>query len=120
MKEVFFDFGSHSATHPILTKVKKEQLDFEVSESKKELNKITKTRIDSFSYPNGSYDNIVEKAVINADYLCAVTTEYGANDLKSNLYRLKRIEVTGTFSFEYFVCSLYPWLKRIVDRFSKI
>lgn len=119
MKEAFFDFGSHSVTHPVLTKTKKGPLDFEVTESKKELSRITKTRVDAFSYPNGSYNDAVENAVIKAGYLCAVTTEYGTNDSNSNLHRLKRVEITGIFSFEYFVCSLFPWLKKAVDGFIK-
>jgi radical SAM superfamily enzyme YgiQ (UPF0313 family)/peptidoglycan/xylan/chitin deacetylase (PgdA/CDA1 family) len=119
MSGSLFEFGSHTVTHPILTKVKPDVLDRELNDSKKELSRITDTKVDLFCYPNGSYNHSVVSAVKRAGYSCALTTEYGVNDFKSNLYGLKRIEVGGAFTFEYFVCSLFPGLKKITDKFIK-
>lgn len=114
-EEAHFNFGSHSQTHPILTKVKSSQLYDEVSGSKKELFEKIGCETNVFCYPNGSYNETVEKAVKDAGYLCAVTTEYGLNRYNESLFGLKRIQIGGTFSFEYFVCSLFPVLKSVVD-----
>lgn len=119
MKNANFEFGSHSASHPILTRIKEEELEKEVKGSKERLEEIVTKGVSSFSYPNGDYDERVRRAVERSGYLCAVTTNYGFNEKSSDLYCLKRLEITGAFSHEYFICSLFPTLRRLADRFLR-
>lgn len=53
-KHPLISIQSHTINHPILTKLPDELLDFELSESQKQLEKITGKSIFAFSYPNGS------------------------------------------------------------------
>ncbi len=82
---------SHTATHPILTRVSENDLNFELKASKTRLEEVLERRIEHFCYPNGSFDARVQAAVENAGYRCATTTNYGFNEKRTNRFRLNRI-----------------------------
>ena len=52
-KEPWFEFGSHSYTHPLLTKLAGKKLQHEVVDSKARLEKWLGVTIDVFAYPYG-------------------------------------------------------------------
>ena len=74
-------------------------------------------RPDSFSYPNGNFNNDVKKTA-QKYYGYAVSTEYGYNDNHTDLFELRRIGVNNNFSFAYFVLSLHPEIKRLFSKFA--
>lgn len=84
--------GSHSFTHPILTTLTAGGIEFELSESRRCLEKKLGRAVDFFCYPNGSYDARVYRAVKN-NYRAAVTTETGvlSRQGECDLHRLPRI-----------------------------
>jgi peptidoglycan/xylan/chitin deacetylase (PgdA/CDA1 family) len=63
--------GSHTLTHPFLTRCTPAALDQEVCESKRYLESITGCAIDLFAYPSGDYNSTVAKAVQRAGYRAA-------------------------------------------------
>lgn len=83
---------SHTVTHPILTNVSAKDLDFELANSKKRLEEVLNREAENFCYPNGSLNENVWKAVKNAGYKCATTTDYGFNAKGENPFLLKRID----------------------------
>jgi peptidoglycan/xylan/chitin deacetylase (PgdA/CDA1 family) len=105
---------SHTVTHPILPNVYKEQLNFELTESKIKLEKEIGREMKIFCYPDGGWNEKVRKATESANYSCAVTTEPGFNDENEDLFLLKRISaepslphfVQDTSGFENFKNSL--------------
>lgn len=84
--------GSHTLTHPILTTLAADEIDFELRESRRCLEQKLLRTVDLFCYPNGSYDARVYQAV-KANYRAAVTTETGLLSRKDalDLHRLPRI-----------------------------
>jgi peptidoglycan/xylan/chitin deacetylase (PgdA/CDA1 family) len=84
--------GSHTLTHPVLTTLTAEEIDFELRESRRCLEQKLHRTVDFFCYPNGSYDARVYQAVKN-NYRAAVTTETGVLNGKDelDLHRLPRI-----------------------------
>lgn len=92
MDRSFMDIESHTVTHPILPNINAEHLEFELTKSKTKLEKILERKVEHFCYPNGSLNEDVEKATIKAGYKSAVTTEYGFNNGRTNLFLLKRID----------------------------
>ena len=54
------EFGSHSYSHPILTNLTSKELHFELTTSKKHLEKITNKKVNILAYPNGIYNEEVE------------------------------------------------------------
>ena len=85
------EIGSHTLTHPILTRVSKSALQAELRESKSRLEGELNHTVDLFCYPNGDYDAGIKRAVEEAGYRCAVTVEPGLNDCRSDLLSLKRV-----------------------------
>ena len=53
----FITIGGHTVTHTRLTSQTKEQKQWEISQSKKELERLLGHEIDVFSYPFGGYDD---------------------------------------------------------------
>ena len=89
------NFGSHSCSHPILSRISNQQLAHEIIDSKKEIENKLDQEVISFAYPNGTPDDFNSTAIEilkkNA-YTCAVTTLPGNNQLKcEDPFRLKRI-----------------------------
>jgi peptidoglycan/xylan/chitin deacetylase (PgdA/CDA1 family) len=90
--------GSHTATHPILTRVSDERLRSELADSRARLESMLNREVDLFCYPNGDYDERVLSAAEAAGYRCAVTVETGLNGNDSDLLRLRRVHTDNNFS----------------------
>ncbi len=66
-----YELGSHTVTHPILSRVGSEQLKRELAESRKKIEAETGSRCAAIAYPNGTprdYNAEVLKAVDEAGY----------------------------------------------------
>jgi peptidoglycan/xylan/chitin deacetylase (PgdA/CDA1 family) len=86
-------FGSHTASHPILSKLSPAQLKREVSESKKTIEEKLGAPVKSFAYPVGRKQdlNVLAKTVLReTGYLCALTTIPGVNGHNQDLFELRR------------------------------
>lgn len=104
-------FGSHTKTHPVLTKIPVEAADKEISESKKKLEKELAQPITFFSYPNGregDFDQKTKEILKRNNFKAAVTSVYGKNILYNNgfdVYNLNRIMI-GNKSFNTFLARI--------------
>lgn len=67
--------ASHTKTHPALTKLSNQTLAQELVDSKKILESKLERPIHYLTYPYGSYDSRVKKAVVKANYLAAIAFE---------------------------------------------
>jgi peptidoglycan/xylan/chitin deacetylase (PgdA/CDA1 family) len=87
--------GSHSHTHPILSRMPIEEAKEEIFNSKKILERNLGVKIRHFSFPNGRKEDFSEELrdycrEIGFESICSVI--YGANDAsKGNFFALKRI-----------------------------
>lgn len=97
MQEGQIEFGSHTCSHPILSRMKYEELKKEIILSKKEISRKIGSEVNSFCYPVGTPEDIsddVIKTTKEAGYSCAVTTIPGSNAGRSaNRFLLKRIAI---------------------------
>jgi len=82
--------GSHSMSHPILSKTGPEQLTYEIVESRRVLESRLERPIKYFCYPDGAYDDSVVK-LVRQEYLAAVTTEVGCVSGSDDIHLLPRI-----------------------------
>lgn len=57
--ECGFEIGTHTNTHPDLTKLNANQIDLELSISKEKIENIIKKKVNVFRAPFGAYNNIV-------------------------------------------------------------
>jgi peptidoglycan/xylan/chitin deacetylase (PgdA/CDA1 family) len=96
-----FEIGSHSATHPKLTRrprgetkdQRAERLRQELSESREKLTKWCRGEVISLSYPYGLWDREVAEAARQAGYKLMFTVNPGPNTLETPPERLKRIMI---------------------------
>lgn len=98
MQKSHIEFGSHTCSHPILSKMKYDQLKKEIILSRKEISLKIGSEVSSFCYPVGTPEDINDDVIQitkEAGYSCAVTTIPGSNHVrKINRFLLKRIPIT--------------------------
>ena len=93
MSERGIGFGAHSVTHPILSKIPLRQLKQEIRDSKDIIESHLKMPVKHFAYPVGrreDFTDAVKKELRDAGFESAVTTIFGANDSKQDLFELRR------------------------------
>jgi len=90
----FFDFQSHTLSHPVLTNCTKKTIEDEIISSKKLLESLLDKKVSHFAYPNGNYNSNIIDQLKKTDYESAVTVNHGFNDIKpKSKYEIKRIIV---------------------------
>lgn len=104
------EVGSHTMSHPRLSKITSEQnLEKEIFGSKKILEEKLQQSIHSFGYPYGDFDERVKKMVQRAGYLAAVSTKSGTPKDDSDMFSLPRYEVPAHCNIANFACRLVAW-----------
>lgn len=91
--------GSHTVTHPILSKLEPDISRDEIFCSRERLERQLEQVCDLFAYPNGTvfdYSETHVSQLVAAGYKAAVTTSRGANRPGVDLFRLRRTGVYGT------------------------
>lgn len=91
MEAAGIEIGSHTVTHPILTRIDERQLVDELVRSRRRIEDELGHPIGLFCYPNGDYDRQVRDQVELAGYTAAVTCDMGLNPEGQDLLALKRI-----------------------------
>ena len=82
--------GSHTLTHPHLTRLSQAAAREEIVNSKKSLEDLFGVRIDHFCYPYGDWNEAVRDLVRDAGYRTACTTINGVNGPDTASLELKR------------------------------
>ncbi len=98
MDDVFI-FGCHSKSHVGLDKLSLEELDEEIIESKKIIEEKLNVKVNSFAYPYGKFNSLVERKVLEAGFENILTIIRGFGEDKK---RLPRQWVLQDTSFEEF------------------
>ncbi len=101
MADAGVEIGSHTLSHPILTGLSDERLRDEVRQSRDRIQHALGRNVETFCYPNGNYDPRAQLEVARAGYVCAVTTEVGLNNERSDPLALRRIH--GEYELAHFV-----------------
>jgi peptidoglycan/xylan/chitin deacetylase (PgdA/CDA1 family) len=101
MADAGVEIGSHTLTHPILTRLSDDRLREEVGRSRDRIQDALGREVEAFCYPNGDYDPRAQLEVARAGYRCAVTTEVGLNNERNDPLALRRIH--GEYDMARFV-----------------
>lgn len=96
------EIGSHTLNHPNLTKVSSEKAKDEIFQSKAILEEKLGQKINFFCYPSGEFNNQTIEFVKQAGYKAAVSIISGYEQLADQLYKLKRIRVSGGENIDLF------------------
>lgn len=102
MSKYGIEFGSHTLNHKLLHLITAPEIDYEVTESKKEIENLLQKPCRVLAYPAGFFNADAQLAVKNAGYSAAFSTVYGDNE-NFNLFALNRIEILrrNRFIFQF-------------------
>ncbi len=84
------EIGSHTLTHPHLTRLSPAQARDEIFTSKKKLEDLFDRPIEHFCYPYGDWNKSIYDLVAEAGYKTAFTTISGINKSSDSPFTLKR------------------------------
>ena len=87
------EIGSHSLSHPRLTRLSVRDAREEIGASKKKLEDLFGRKIRHFCYPYGDWNEAVRELVVEAGYETASSTRFGVNTPETSPYMLCRIMV---------------------------
>ena len=86
------EFGSHSMNHRLLHEIAPLDAEFEIEESKKQLENLLEQPCKVFAYPAGFFTPHAQSVLERSGHVAAFTTVYGPSD-PIDLYALNRIEI---------------------------
>ncbi len=92
-------FGSHTVTHPILTKLQTNQIEKELRISKDMIEQKLGIPCELFAFPNGEFDTQSTELLRMLGYRSACTQVYGSNRSHSDYFSLKRIGIGNINSY---------------------
>jgi peptidoglycan/xylan/chitin deacetylase (PgdA/CDA1 family) len=102
------EFGSHSLTHPRLTRISLAAAEQEIRNSRDALEDRLGIKAQSFAYPYGGWSPAVEKLAEQAGYGLACSMLPGNLQKPRRRFRLKRIPVSESVSMPQFKRTLSP------------
>ena len=91
--------GAHTVSHHSLTKLSRDEVRYELAESKRQLELHLGKPVTFFAYPYGTprdFNPEVISLVAETGYICAVTSLSGVNVGRASLYALRRTEIEAT------------------------
>jgi peptidoglycan/xylan/chitin deacetylase (PgdA/CDA1 family) len=86
-------FGSHSVTHPILSRLTFGKARSEIQDSKRAIEEKLSSPVKTFAYPGGKkedFNEATKAALIEAGYVCALTAIFGTNGVDQDRMELRR------------------------------
>ncbi len=102
LQKAGWEIGSHTVSHPDLTKISSSQAANQIKESKIALESALGAIIYSFCYPAGKYNEETESFVKSAGYTYAFSTKSGIENFLNQPYSIKRIRISGTDGIKNF------------------
>ena len=103
------EIGSHTLTHPFLTRLPRAAAREEMSASKKKLEDLFGRPIAHFCYPYGDWNPQIRDLVVESGYRTACAADFGVNSADVSLFELKRI--TARYPSRNWK-SVREWLRR--------
>lgn len=106
------EFYPHTKTHPILTRISRQEKLTELGEPKRLFEERLKAPMDIFCYPNGGRADFDEETIAclkETGYRAAVTGISGYDDTRADndMFRLRRFALPGhPFYFKQYICGL--------------
>lgn len=99
MSQNAISIGAHTISHRSLPKLTREQINYELVESKARLEEKLGQKVKFFAYPYGALRDLrtdIVRMVAESGYFCAVTSLSGINDPSRDLHVLRRTEIEMT------------------------
>ena len=114
MNTANIDFGAHTVTHPILTRISPQQVHTEISNSKQKIEQELNKPVTSLAYPNGmktDFNNTVINLAKEVGFTTAFTLLNGpatSNEVKVMPYTIRRSFISHKHSLPQFSTLISP------------
>jgi len=124
MKEEGIEFGAHTESHAILTKISFEHACQEIMASKEAIEEQL-SRPTIFAYPNGTEHDMndrLDSFLKQQGFRFSLSTIYGINHLTKNTFRLKRVGIENDDDMRMFAVKLTGFgrlLAKFYERYIK-
>jgi peptidoglycan/xylan/chitin deacetylase (PgdA/CDA1 family) len=113
------EFGSHTCTHPELSRTSGQRCWDEVARSRRDLAQRIGRDVVSFSYPRGDLNGAVSRMVEDAGYAGAVVTPPRPG-IPLTRYTLRRVGVYQSTSSLLFRLKASGWVRRCYERIGHL
>ena len=113
------EFGSHTCTHPELTRISVEQRSEEIVRSRADLQAKLGCKVVSFCYPRGALNTDVIQMVEEAGYRCAVVTPTRAG-IPLCRYTLRRVGIYHNITPVLFRLKIMPFVRRHYESLRRL
>ena len=87
---------SHTVNHGSLTELTDEQVRYELTEAKHDIEQRLGKEVEFLAYPTGAYNLHIASLVQEAGYKGAFTVRYGNMDRSANFYAIERVPIFHT------------------------
>ena len=106
VQKLGFEIGSHSLDHSPLTDFSEEDIVYEVTKSKEEIEKVLNKPIQTFSYPYGCVDERVKRVVSDSGFLFACGVYTGSAKFSHSMMDFRRLAINHDTSMVKFLFTL--------------
>ena len=107
-------FGAHTMTHPDLTRLPAELLEAEVVGGKRVIEDALGSRVDTFAYPFGRYDDRCRE-LVSRHFLCACSDRLGLLRPNTDFYAMERVDAYYLRTERLFHTMLSNWFPLYVQ-----
>lgn len=91
LNDLGYEIGSHSWTHAYLSDLPDPELEYEISDSRRELEQMIGRPVSHFSCPGGRWNQRVAGSVQQAGYRSMTISRVSANTAQTNPFELGRV-----------------------------
>ena len=123
MSKLGIDFGSHTCSHPYLTKLSEDEVRSELLESKSAIETKINKPVEFFCHPYGDTNRKTQRMAEECGYMGAFGgLDFSLNNTKENLYDLTRVGIAHFSSLQDFKAGLlgtYDWYIKMKGLFLK-
>ena len=106
MSQNGMEIASHTVSHPDLTSLENEDIEWELEESKRVISEKLSQKVEGVAFPYGETNSKIQKKTRELGYSYAVINETGTVMPSDDRYSLKRIDFSSEIPFYYFVCRI--------------
>ena len=109
MQDAGVTFGSHTVTHPVISRLSANEMEYEFLDSKQRLQSGLGTPVEDFAFPFGHFEDCGAEAaplLRQHGYRSAVTTTVGVNSPGADVFALKRVQIDQGDTLPLFALTL--------------
>jgi peptidoglycan/xylan/chitin deacetylase (PgdA/CDA1 family) len=107
--------GSHTVNHAITAGLSRDEICFELGESKRTIESWINRGVKCFAYPAGQFDGREKSALAECGYALAATTENAFITPETDPYLVPRLSIGDQISFPEAICNMVGVWRPLTD-----